>query len=109
MTKKKMTIIIVIIAVIAVVALSAAFLLRPKEKAKIELRNVTESGLLELVGLVEGQTEAEQLAEDYGISLLECNEGVATFRTDKTYDEIIKIGEEKGLTKLSINGRQKAF
>ena len=100
MKKRKMTILIAI-AIVLVVGLSAAFFLRPKEASTGE--KATETGTLELICLAEKEAEAKQLAEDYGIELIRYREGVATFRTDKSYEEIMKIGKEKGLTELSIN------
>ena len=75
----------------------------------IEGEDVSGQGVLQLVGLVEDKAEAEQLAADYGIELLRFAEGIATFKTDKTYEEIQKIGKEKGLTELSVNEYNKAF
>lgn len=102
MEKKKMTILIVaVVAIVLVAGLVAAFLVKPKEEVTGE--TTIEKAPLELICLVETETEAKKLADDYGVELIRYNEGVATFRTDKSYEEITKIGKEKGLTELSIN------
>ena len=101
MKKKRMTVIVVVAIVAVAAVLSAAFFLRPKEAVYGVER--PEQGMLELIGLADTEAQAEQMATDYGIQLIRYAEGVATFQTDKTYDEIVEIGQEKGLEELSIN------
>lgn len=107
--KKRMVIVIGVVAV-AVIALSAGYFLRPKEMLEgRKTAETTEVSQRELVGLVESEEEAKEAAEAYGIELVSYKEGVAVFTTDKTYEEIVKIGKEKKLIELSLNITDRAF
>lgn len=53
--------------------------------------------------LVETQDEAEKIAADYGIELVDFASGVASYYTDKDPAELIKWGEEQGFPPLEIN------
>lgn len=105
--KKKMGIAVTVIAIVIVAVLSAAYFFRPKEEIKAQkLEGATP---IELVGIVENEEEAKKLAESYGIVLVRYAEGIATYQTIQTYDEIKKIEKEKGLPELSINEVNKVF
>jgi len=104
--KRKMIIVIGVMAVL-VVALSASFCLKPKEASRG--KKVTEKAELELVGVAEDEEAAKKAAEEYGIKLVSYNEGIAVYSTDKTYEEIVRLGEEKGLIGLSLNITDRAF
>ena len=56
-----------------------------------------------LFALVETQDEAEKIAADYGIELVDFASGVASYYTDKDPAELIKWGEEQGFPPLEIN------
>lgn len=95
------------IAIVIIAVLSATYFFRPKERISGQI--VAETVPLELVGLVENEEEAKQLAESYGIVLIRYAEGIATFQTNQSYEEIKKIEEEKDLPELSINTVNRAF
>ena len=59
--------------------------------------------------MADSKEEAEKLAEDYEIELINYSEKIAVFQTDKSYEEILEIGKNKKLTELSINNTIKAF
>lgn len=100
--KKKLMIICSFLAVV-VIGLVAEFWLRP-EIREVQLEGEPIQGeVLELVGLANTREEAEEIAGDYGITLLSYSENVAVFQTDKTYEEILETGKNKGLVELSIN------
>lgn len=56
-----------------------------------------------LFALAESEEEAKEIAESYGIELVEFNYGVASFYTDKDLRELIEWGKEQGLPLLEIN------
>lgn len=98
-----------IIAVVVVAGLGAAFLIKPI-KREVQLDSIPmQQDKLELVGMADSEEEAEKLAEDYEIELISYSEKVAVFQTDKSYEEILEIGKNKGLTELSVNSTLKAF
>lgn len=105
--KKKMGIAVAVIAIVVVAVLTAAYFFRPKEEVKGQ--KIAEAVPLELVGVVESEEEAKSLAESYGIELIRYAEGIATFQTDKTYEEIKRIEKEKSLPELAINEVNRAF
>jgi hypothetical protein len=57
----------------------------------------------ELVALAESEEEAKQIAELYGISLVNFSNGVATFHTEEDLSTIIEKGKENNWTILDIN------
>lgn len=56
-----------------------------------------------LLALVKSREEAEKLAEVYGIELVSCADGVASFFTEQEPAELIRLGKERGLPELNIN------
>ena len=62
-----------------------------------------------LMAAVESQEEAEELAELYGITLVDFGNGIATFYTEENPYEVIKRGEDNGWKLLEINHIQQAF
>lgn len=106
---KKSIVLICILAVIVVAGLGAAFWIKPiRRDAQLDSVPIQQDKL-ELIGMADSKEEAEKLAEDYEIELISYSEKVAVFQTGKSYDEILKIGENKKLTELSINNTLKAF
>ena len=67
--------------------------------------SVSEEG--QLMGFAESQEDAEALAELYGITLVEYQNGLALFHTDEDPKEVIRRGQEKGWQELSLNRVQK--
>lgn len=57
----------------------------------------------ELMCLCESENAAREIADQYGITFVNFNYGVATFTTDKDLQEVIQIGKDNGWTELSIN------
>ncbi len=57
----------------------------------------------ELLTLVKTEEEAEQLAELYGIELVEYGNGLAVFHTEENPYDVIWRGEENGWPELEIN------
>ena len=58
----------------------------------------------ELMCLVESQEEAEAIAKQYNIELVEFSYGVATFHTDENPNDVIAMGKQLGYPELSLNG-----
>ena len=58
----------------------------------------------ELLCLVGTQEEAEAIARQYGIQLVEYSYGVATFHTDDNPNDVIAMGKKLGYPELSLNG-----
>lgn len=56
-----------------------------------------------LICSAESQEEAEQIARQYGIRLVEFSYGVASFYTEEDPAEVIRHGLEQGWTELSLN------
>lgn len=61
----------------------------------------------QLMGFAESQEDAEALAELYGITLVEYQNGLALFHTDEDPKEVIRRGQENGWQELSLNRVQK--
>lgn len=58
----------------------------------------------ELMCLVDSKEEAEKIAKQYGIVLVEYSYGVATFHTEDDPNSVIELGKQLGYTELSLNG-----
>lgn len=63
----------------------------------------TVNGEIELVAMVESQSEADEISDLYGIELKSYSYGVAVYTTDKDPAEVIRMGEEEGYPTLEIN------
>lgn len=106
--KKKM-IFICGLFVVVVIAVGVGFWVKPiKREVQIEGQPI-QGEIIELVGLVDTKEEAETLAEAYGITLVSYSESVAVFQTDKSYEEIVEIGKNKGLSELSRNDEMQLY
>ena len=57
----------------------------------------------ELLALVDGPEQAQQIAELYGIELVEYSDGLARYYTEEDLAQLIRLGEEKGWPKLHYN------
>lgn len=62
-----------------------------------------------LTCIAETQEEAETIAEQYGISLVSYNCGVATFYTEEDPTDVINRGMEQGWPELSLNMINRTF
>ena len=56
-----------------------------------------------LICSAESEEEAKQIAEQYGIRLVDYSYGVASFYTEEDPAEVIRRGLEEGWTELSLN------
>lgn len=61
-----------------------------------------------LMAEAESQEAAEELAELYGITLVEFRSGLATFFTEEEPKEVIRRGQEKGWPELTLNRGSRA-
>ncbi|MCR5650664.1 MAG: hypothetical protein K6F86_05725 [Lachnospiraceae bacterium] len=59
----------------------------------------------ELICLAGSEKEAEEIADKYGIELVEFSLGVASFHTDEDPLSVIEKGKKDGLPELSLNGK----
>ena len=57
----------------------------------------------ELFCMAESETEARQIAEQYGIGFVSFKYGTAVFHTDKDPQSVISYGMENDLPALSLN------
>ena len=58
----------------------------------------------ELYCLADSQEEAGEIADLYGIELVDFDLGVATFHTEEDPGAVIQRGKENGWRSLSLNG-----
>ena len=56
-----------------------------------------------LMALVDTQEEAEEIAEQYGISLTSYENGVAVYHAEEDPYDVIARGQENGYHELSVN------
>lgn len=56
-----------------------------------------------LLASVATQEEAEEIAEQYGITLVSYENGIAVYRTEEDPYNVIARGQENGYHKLSVN------
>lgn len=56
-----------------------------------------------LMAVVENEQEAEKIAEQYNITLVSFEDGVAVYQTQEDVFEVLKRGEKNGYPQLSIN------
>lgn len=56
-----------------------------------------------LIALTENEEAAREIAEQYGITFVAYQDGVATYYTDEDPNEVITRGEENGYPTLYIN------
>ncbi len=63
----------------------------------------------ELICLADSREEAEQIAKDYGIELVDFAHGVASFHTAEDLGAVLERGKEKNLKQLDINRFNKTY
>lgn len=114
MKKRKIVIILFIFVAALVSALCMFKQMGSKEQyipqlSDLEQKEVVTSSTTEYICLVNSQEEAERVANDYGIEFVSFQEGVAVLKSEKSYQELLDYGQEKGLVTLSVNNLNKAF
>ncbi len=62
----------------------------------------------ELLCLCDSEEDAQEIADMYGIELVNFSYGVATFHADNPR-EVITLGQEKGYPALELNGVMRIF
>lgn len=80
----------------------------PSEGATVREDLYTVSEEAPLMASADSEEEARELAELYGIQLVEYSYGVATFDTDEDPAAVIARGKRNGWPALSLNGTIKA-
>ncbi len=63
----------------------------------------------ELLALAETEEESKQLADLYGIELVEFGSGLAVFHTEENPADVVRRGEENGWPALEVNYLVEAF
>ena len=82
-------------------ACADSFWLRPLHKNESEPPAAYQQGVL--LAIAQTQQDAEAIAEQYGITLVSWDEGLAQFSTERDVNEIIREGKENGWPELSRN------
>lgn len=70
---------------------------------------VSEADEYKLLAQVSSEEEAKEIADLYGITLLDYLNGVARYHTDEDPTELIEMGKKKGYPLLSISQEMKIF
>lgn len=119
--KKKILLIVIVVAVIIVLILTGWYVAFCKLGVgpAFPFLATTDVGNLSsipvpladdpLIADVGTEEEAQQIAEQYGITLASYGNGIATYQTDKDPFEVIAEGEKKGYPQLSLNLVQEAL
>ena len=63
----------------------------------------------ELMCLADSEEQAQAIAKQYNIELVEYSYGVATFHTDDNPNDVIALGKKLGYPELSLNGTVHAY
>lgn len=63
----------------------------------------TEEGSYKVIATAENENEAREIAELYGIELIDYSYKVAVYLTDKNPVELVKWGKEKGYPSIAVN------
>ena len=63
----------------------------------------------ELMCLAQSREEADKVAAQYGIELVEYKEGVATFHTDESPYTVVERGKKNGYHEIAVNGMSEVF
>ena len=114
MKKKMLTVVIVIIAVIALVligwyvmfihfGIGPAFPFLPVLEMSESEQQPLQTAENSLMALVDTQEEADEIAEQYGITLVSYENGVAVYHTEENPYDVITRGQENGYHELSVN------
>ena len=74
----------------------------PSQAVEENIREQAAEGK-ELIAVTETREKAEEIAEQYGIELVEWSSAVACFHTEEDPWTVIRRGEERGWPPLEIN------
>lgn len=77
-------------------------ILQAKEIDTSQVR-VSELAENQLIGLADTEEQAQEIAEQYGITLVSYDMGVATYHSEENPLEVINRGKENGYPELSLN------
>ncbi|MBD5489703.1 MAG: hypothetical protein HDR13_13090 [Lachnospiraceae bacterium] len=120
MKKKMLTVVIVIIAVIVLVFVGwyvmfvhfgrgPAFPFLQTKVVEFELAPGDISKTEPLMALTESEEEAKAIAEQYGITFVSFQSGVATYYTDEDPWQVIDRGVENGYQALYLNQSRQLY
>lgn len=70
------------------------------DESQVEMLEVAEN---QLMALVDTEEQAQEIAAQYGITLVSCDMGVAVYHTEENPLEVINRGQENGYPELSLN------
>lgn len=113
MKRRVMTIIIGIIVIVVLVLVGwyvmfvhfgkgPAFPFLPMKKIEMDVEG-GEIAENQLVGIVDTEEQAQEIAEQYGITLVSYEYGIAVYHTQEDPLEVISRGQESGYPALSLN------
>ena len=91
---------------VALAALLSACGVQKGEPAPAPQQNYSQEA--PLMAAAESEEAAKELAKQYGITLVNYSDGIATFYTEEDPYAVIQKGEKNGWTPLDINGIQTA-
>lgn len=115
-----MTVVIIVIAIIALIlvgwyimfmlwGIGPAFPFLKGEVVELEMPKGDVSETEPLMALVESEEAAKEIAEQYGITFVSFQAGVATYYTDEDLQQVISRGEENGYTPLYLNRARELY
>lgn len=101
--KKKMAVLLIGAGAVVVAIIVLVICLRQRTAVVMSVNPDTIPN--EVFTLVDSDAEAAELATAYGIELISCRYGVATYRVPegRTALEVIEYGKQNGLKKLELN------
>lgn len=113
MKRRVMTIIIGIVVIVVLVLVGwyvmfvhfgkgPAFPVLPTKKIEMDVEG-GEIAENQLVGIVDTEEQAQEIAEQYGITLVSYEYGIAVYHTQENPLEVISRGQESGYPALSLN------
>lgn len=114
MKKRMLKVIMIVIGVMLVVmfgwyisfvrfGIGPAFPFLPEKTLEMNGEGLGVLARDQLMALVESEQNAEEIAYQYGIELIEYKDGVATFRTEEDPQAVIDRGQENGYYPLYLN------
>lgn len=119
--KNRMLMIVIIVVAIVVLVMGAWYVLfmhfgigpvfpfADVKTIEIEMPTGNPSAAEPLMTLTDSEESARVIAEQYGITFVSFQEGVATYYTDEDPNQVISRGEENGYPTLYINYPRELF
>lgn len=119
--KEKMVVVGAVVVVVAVVLAGwyvmfvhfgkgPAFPFMPTANAAEYMTSVSETSETEpLMALTDNEETAMEIAEQYGITFVSFQNGVATFYTDEDVNQVIERGEKNGYPPVYINLKKELY